>query len=526
MSKKPTLEQVGASLLTPNFNASKAPAGPAAPADPVTETPMVVTLGQVRPYDSNPRTKRNPQYEEIKESIRTRGLDQPPPITRRPGEEFFIISNGGNTRLAIMNELYSETKDEKFRSFNALFRPWKGEINALTGHLAENDIRGNLSFIERALAIEKVRELYEQQAGGALSQRELAKRLKADGYKISNSQISRMQDAIRYLLPAIPNLLYSGYGIDPAVKLIGLYKAANAAWGKYASDNASLPFFDLFTETLNTFDDPSALPDFKRIQDELTGQMEQALGIDYELLTLDMIEEGARSRSQDNVLSPPNATVELASTLAPNTAGPSLDETGEEAPGGVPASSTVSPDTQSSGASAPERDTSESSQGSDQKGAVAPIIARPTSPKSWSIPLPAEEPAGLRTNMATLATEIAKAVGLPGSIVTVDSGAGFFYQQPGDDQDNKLDARAEPILAFIHSLSTAFSGREDQVSELGENLSLTRVVPLLLGTPAVVDGGQASTSERLSDGDVIKLFSLIRLARRLMDHEMDSRLGE
>lgn len=76
----------------------------AALTDPIADTPMVVTLDQLRPYDHNPRVTRNPLYDEIKASIRERGLDAPPAITRRPGERAYIIRNGGNTRLAILRE--------------------------------------------------------------------------------------------------------------------------------------------------------------------------------------------------------------------------------------------------------------------------------------------------------------------------------------------------------------------------------------------------------------------------------------
>lgn len=48
---------------------------------------MIITLEQLRPYDLNPRLMRNPNYDDIKESIRRRGLDTPPPITRRPDQE-------------------------------------------------------------------------------------------------------------------------------------------------------------------------------------------------------------------------------------------------------------------------------------------------------------------------------------------------------------------------------------------------------------------------------------------------------
>ena len=116
----------------------------------------------------SPRTTRNPKYDELKESIRHRGLDTPPPVTRRPGEDKYRIRNGGNTRLEILNELYKETGDERYFRFNCLFRPWdqqRGEIIALTGHLAENDLKGDLKFIERAVGIQKAKAWYEEEKG-------------------------------------------------------------------------------------------------------------------------------------------------------------------------------------------------------------------------------------------------------------------------------------------------------------------------------------------------------------------------
>ncbi len=103
-----TPQDMAAKLLATGFERS----GPSAAtlSDPIADTPMVVTLDQLRPYDHDPRVTRNPAYAEIKASIRERGLDAPPAITRRPGEAHYIIRNGGNTRLAILRELWSETK--------------------------------------------------------------------------------------------------------------------------------------------------------------------------------------------------------------------------------------------------------------------------------------------------------------------------------------------------------------------------------------------------------------------------------
>lgn len=52
-------------------------AGPPADAlsDPLVDTPMLVVLGQLRPYELNPRVTRNPLFDEIKASIDSTILD-------------------------------------------------------------------------------------------------------------------------------------------------------------------------------------------------------------------------------------------------------------------------------------------------------------------------------------------------------------------------------------------------------------------------------------------------------------------
>lgn len=151
-------EQITAKLFT---EPESRPVAPGRASDPLVETPMQVTLDQLRPYEHNPRFIRNPLYDELKASIRERGLDQPPPITRRPGAPHFVIRNGGNTRLAILNELWQETRNEHFFRIHCLFRPWDGELSALLGHLAENDLHGQLTFIERALSVVKAKQMLE-----------------------------------------------------------------------------------------------------------------------------------------------------------------------------------------------------------------------------------------------------------------------------------------------------------------------------------------------------------------------------
>lgn len=243
--------------------------------DPLSDTPMLITLEQLRPYEHNPRLIRNPLYDDIKASIRERGLDQPPPITRRPGERYFIIRNGGNTRLAILGELWQETRDEQFFRIHCLFRPWTNETSALLGHLAESDLHGSLTFIERALAVAKLRAMFEQE-GTSPSQRELASRLLSQGYPVSQPHLSKMFETLEHLLPGMPQVLYGGLGKPSIERLLSLHRRAEHAWQKHQGQVAE--FAELWRETLAGFD---ALPDEfdpERVQDELLERMSRALG--------------------------------------------------------------------------------------------------------------------------------------------------------------------------------------------------------------------------------------------------------
>lgn len=100
-----------------------------------------VSLEQIQPFSLNPRVTRNPGYDVLKTSILARGLDNPPVLTRRPGDEKYMLASGGNTRLAILNELWQETQDECYHRVCWPFRPWpetlspqQGEVQCLIGH--------------------------------------------------------------------------------------------------------------------------------------------------------------------------------------------------------------------------------------------------------------------------------------------------------------------------------------------------------------------------------------------------------
>ncbi|HEY0290312.1 MAG TPA: ParB family protein, partial [Pseudomonas sp.] len=309
MAAKLSPEELSGKLLQGSFHRT----GPSVDrlADPIADTPMVLTIDEMSAYEKNPRTVPNVKYQEIKDSIRQRGLDQPPAVTRRPGEKNFIIRNGGNTRLTILRDLYRETGDERFYRINVLFRPWdaaRGEIIALTGHLAENDLRGSLMFIERAVGIENARAIYEQESGETVSQRELARRLLEDGYPVSQSHISKMQETVRCLLPVIPAVLYSGLGKHQVERLLALRKAASQTWQTHNQGKNHITDFEtLFQDVLSQFDGEASEFVYERVQDELISHMKSGTGLTYEQILLNVSENQTQARRSTLIDPPINA---------------------------------------------------------------------------------------------------------------------------------------------------------------------------------------------------------------------------
>ncbi|HGE2237851.1 TPA: ParB family protein [Pseudomonas aeruginosa] len=552
-------------LLAPGFTA---PPVLEQLSDPISDTPMVLTLDQVLPWHDNPRTTRNPKYDELKESIRHRGLDTPPPVTRRPGEDKYRIRNGGNTRLEILNELYKETGDERYFRFNCLFRPWdkqRGEIIALTGHLAENDLKGDLKFIERAIGVKKAKVLYEQESGGeSISQRELARRLKADGYPVSQSHISRMLDTVEFLLPAIPSMLYSGLGVDRVSRILSLRKASLNCWNRLYSSEG-IDFEMLFQDTLAIFDSSPDEFIFERFQDELIDQMKRPLGLRYDQILLE-ITNGQQEQRRGTL-------VDLPAPAAP----PETPPVGQESPA---ASTTGQAQSQSPAAGLQTSKTNslrgnpstpptpplpvQQQQLTDEERAelLAGHIVSPVSTKIqqtrqrlaalegehlpvfeetalqaipvqvgglhpitdlWYIERSIDTPEILRQHIADLAEEIALHVCALGEIVRIQGGVGYTYREP--NEDHEITDSALHLMTLLQALSgqvqVVLNSHDQQTCRdaLGEFQFSAGLAQLLLGQPTTGDQ-PSSQAGRLNDEALVKLFRIIRLARRLVDLEL------
>lgn len=557
-------------LLAPGFTA---PPVLEQLSDPISDTPMVLTLDQVLPWHDNPRTTRNPKYDELKESIRHRGLDTPPPVTRRPGEDKYRIRNGGNTRLEILNELYKETGDERYFRFNCLFRPWdkqRGEIIALTGHLAENDLKGDLKFIERAVGIQKAKALYEKEKGEPVGIRELSRKLTDDDYPVSHSHISRMLDAVEILLPAIPVMLYSGLGKPQIEKLLSLRKSASSCWARlYAGEG--IDFEMMFQDTLAIFDSSPDEFIFERFQDELIDQMKRPLGLRYDQILLE-ITNGQQEQRRGTL-------IDLPAPAAP----PEIPPVGPESPA---ASTTGQAQSQSPAAglqtskinSLPGNPSTpptpplpvQQQQLTDEERAelLAGHIVSPVSTKIqqtrqrlaalegehlpvfeetalqaipvqvgglhpitdlWYIERSIDTPEILRQHIADLAEEIALHVGAPGEIVRIQGGVGYTYREPNEDPE--ITDSALHLMTLLQALSgqvqVVLNSHDQQTCRdaLGEFQFSAGLAQLLLGQPTTGDQ-PSSQAGRLNDEALVKLFRIIRLARRLVDLELPPAASE
>ncbi len=217
---------------------------------------MMVPIDQVQCYERNPRRGQNPEFDRIKASILANGLDQPLVITQRPGSTDYIVHSGGNTRLHILKELYEETGDDRFSNVQCLLKPWSRELDVLLAHLRENDLRGALTFIDKAVAVFDIKQLLEEELEvEEISQRTLQLALVTGGYTLSHGLISRMGYTVKRLLPLIPQALNAGLGRPQVQRIRALDRVALHVWKKHALGDDEA-FDEVFSTLCRRYDTP------------------------------------------------------------------------------------------------------------------------------------------------------------------------------------------------------------------------------------------------------------------------------
>ena len=179
----------------PGSNSRELPAQ----ADPRHDCQIELAVDDIRPYENNPRRAGNARFAEIKESIRSSGIRNPLTVTRRPGDEHFIVEAGGNTRLLAIQQLWAETRDARFQRLIVLFRPWHSESHVLTSHLIENEVRCDMTFWDKASGVVALKGRLEDEKGEALSLRQLEDEMKGLGLSVNTATLAHCLFAIERL---------------------------------------------------------------------------------------------------------------------------------------------------------------------------------------------------------------------------------------------------------------------------------------------------------------------------------------
>ncbi|AJJ24047.1 ParB family protein [Yersinia enterocolitica] len=490
---------------------------------PVSEMAMVLTLDQLRPNPDNPRTTRNRKFEDIKASIRTRGLDSIPKVTRVPdGEDVYIFSDGGNTRYQVLCELWQETGDERFYRIHTIFKPWPGRLQCVIGHLTEDEIRGELTYIEKSFGIHKARTIWEDELGRVVTLRELSQLLNQQGYPIHSSTISRMEDTLKHLYPVLPALLDSGLPRIQVLPLLTLRSTAEKTWKIFSSEVVpKKDFCDVFSDTCCIFNHPDTYS-LEMFRDELIGKLLKALphpSLNYDrwLIELDPKEQ-QRREIYGNPTAPPPITVpipESDSTKATEIAVTHIPSQRNEAPPltGLRSGTLTGPLSKLEPGSDKDADTPLSPQLSavgelieDGKATVSSIAFAATGLEPvkdiWYIPALQDDIEHLQDMAYRLAFELSEAMGCADNIVEYKQRDSAGYSTPADNTNR--------FVTFLLGL-TGHSGQE--------GISMSIFCQTFLGS------ADQSHSPILDDIHLVKVMRLMRVLHRLRQLQRETGVG-
>ena len=286
--RAPDTATLARALKAPGFVARDVPVESCEPVSPAT---LVLSVADIKCYEHNPRHSENAEYPRLKESIRARGgLTTPLTVTKRPGDTLYTIAAGGNSRLRALKELADETKDERFASVTCRFEPWQSECHVFANHLIENDVRGKMSFGDKAAALADWQRLYEEShpEEAPLSQRSLAERLAQTGYPVPRTLIVVGLRTADFLLPHLPVAFGSGLGRPAAEQLLRLRACALQYWQARRASTDAAAFEPLFADACGAHDCHSTDWDHERFRAGLVARLAHALSLDHKIVALDL----------------------------------------------------------------------------------------------------------------------------------------------------------------------------------------------------------------------------------------------
>lgn len=156
-------------------------------------------VADVDPYEDNPRQAPNAKFQEIKDSIRARGLDQRLIVTKRPGAQRYILAKGGKTRLQALQELAQE--DKKFEAIDFELVKYESESELLVAHMVENHQHETMTFWDTASGFLLLRSKRSKELQRTVSNREFAEELKKLGFKVDNHTLGEYEFLHQVLNP-------------------------------------------------------------------------------------------------------------------------------------------------------------------------------------------------------------------------------------------------------------------------------------------------------------------------------------
>ncbi|MDO4643805.1 MAG: hypothetical protein Q4A74_08185 [Cardiobacteriaceae bacterium] len=230
-----------------------------------------IDIFEINTSHVNPRHSRGENYDSIKASIKSIGLQTILTVTRLPGKEQYTLYNGGNTRLTILKELYQEYKDageydeaEKLRIQHCSYVSYTNDLDSLIKQVAENDERSPMTFIDKARAVHSIREMYLQAFKVEdVSNRELVAHIHKLGWtSINHRVITELMFAYDCLEKVIPFALDAGMG-KLKIQQLRVWLRNIKTWLDWLVQEYSYTYsveqgVDLFFNTLSNYDSEDA----------------------------------------------------------------------------------------------------------------------------------------------------------------------------------------------------------------------------------------------------------------------------
>ncbi len=229
---------------------------------------FVIDILEIETSHINPRKTQGDNYDSTKKSIKEVGLLQMLTVTKQPDAENYELYSGGNTRLTILKELHDEylaDGDEdnanKIRYQQCLYVPYTNDLDVLVKHMAENEERSNMTFIDKARAVFQIKAMYLQQENlDDISNRKLVKYIHQLGWtRVNQRSMTELTFAFEKIDDVIPLALNQGMGrpkIEQLRKWL-YYAVTYVSWlvEKHGYDYSAEQAEQLYFTVLATYDD-------------------------------------------------------------------------------------------------------------------------------------------------------------------------------------------------------------------------------------------------------------------------------